>query len=100
MSNEDTVAGVMTSPVKTINASDTLGTAAEAMVINEIGAVVVIEGMNLIGIVTERDIVKQVVGASDVLKKPVKQLLFKSLVTVEPTTMIQDAFETMLKNKI
>jgi CBS domain-containing protein len=100
MSNEDTVARIMSSPVKTINASDTLGSAAEAMVMNEIGAVVVIEGTNLLGIVTERDIVKQVVRASDVLKKSVKQLLFKSLVTVGPNTTIQEAFATMLKNKI
>ncbi|HKM75760.1 MAG TPA: CBS domain-containing protein [Candidatus Bathyarchaeia archaeon] len=100
MSNEDTLARIMTSPVKTINANDTLGSAAEAMVMNEIGAVVVIEGTNLIGIVTERDIVKQVVGTSDVLKKPVKQLLVKSLITAEPGTTIQEAFATMLKNKI
>ncbi|MGO9644146.1 MAG: cyclic nucleotide-binding/CBS domain-containing protein [Candidatus Bathyarchaeia archaeon] len=100
MSDEDTVAHIMTSPVKTINASDRLGSAAEVMVMNEIGAVVVIEGTNLIGIVTERDIVKQVVGASDVLKKPVKQVLVKSLITVEPGTTIQEAFATMLKNKI
>jgi CBS domain-containing protein len=90
----------MSSPVKTINASDTLGSAAEAMVMNEIGAVVVIERTNLIGIITERDIVKQVVRASDALKKSVKQLLFKSLVTVGPSTTIQEAFATMLKNKI
>jgi CBS domain-containing protein len=100
MPNEDTVERIMTSPVKTINASDTLGSAAEAMVMNEIGAVVVIEGTNLIGIVTERDIVKQVVGPNGALKKPVKQLLLKSLITVEPTTTIQEAFEIMLKNKI
>ena len=100
MSNEDTVARIMTSPVKTINADDTLGSAAEAMVMNEIGAVVVTEGANLIGIVTERDIVKQVVGTREALKKPVKQLLFKSLITVEPRTTIQEAFSTMLKNKI
>ena len=100
MSNEDTVARIMTSPVKTINASDTLGSAAEAMVMNEIGAVVVVDGTNLIGIVTERDIVKQVVRTKDVLMKPVKQLLFKSLITVDPKTTVQQAFATMLKNKI
>jgi CBS domain-containing protein len=77
-----------------------LSSAAEAMVMNEIGAVVVVEGTNLIGIVTERDIVKQVVRTKDVLMKPVKQLLFKSLITVDPKTTIQQAFATMLKNKI
>ena len=100
MSNDDTVARIMTSPVKTINASDTLSSAAEAMVMNEIGAVVVVDGTKLIGIVTERDIVKQVVRTKGALMKPVRQLLFKSLITVDPKTTIQQAFATMLKNKI
>ena len=106
MSNEDTMSGkapvsrIMTSPVTTINASDTLGSAAEAMATNNIGAVPVIEGTKPIGIITERDIVKQVVGASDALKRPIKQLLLKSLITVEPTTSIQEAFTMMLKNDI
>ena len=100
MSNDDTVARIMTSPVKTINANDTLSSAAEAMVMNEIGAVVVVDDTNLIGIVTERDIVKQVVRTKDALMKPVKQLLFKPLITADPKTTIQQAFATMLKNKI
>jgi CBS domain-containing protein len=106
MSNEDTVAAsapvtrIMTSPVTTINASDTLGSAAEIMAMNDIGSVVVIEGTKPIGIITERDIVKQVAGGSDALKKPVKQLLFKPLITADPTTTIQDAFTMMLKNNI
>lgn len=100
MPNEDILGRVMTSPVKTINASDTVGTAAEIMVKNEIGAVIVLEGNNPVGIITERDIVKQVVRANDALKKPAKQQLSKPIVTARSNTTIQEAFETMLKNKI
>jgi len=100
MPNEDVLGKVITGPVKTINASDTFGVAAETMVKNEIGAVVVVEGKNPIGIITERDIVRQIVRANDALKKLVKQQLSKPLVTGSPSTTIQEAFETMLKNKI
>ena len=73
MSSEDTVNRIMTAPVKTINAHETLGSAAETMVMNEIGAVVVVENNKPIGIITERDIVKHAVGAGDLLKKPTKE---------------------------
>ena len=100
MSNEDVLGRVMTSPVKTINARETVGTAAEIMVNNGIGAVIVVDGKTPVGIITERDIVKQVVRASDALKKPVKQQLSKPLVTGTSNTTIQEGFETMLKNRI
>lgn len=100
MSHEDILSRVMSAPVKTINAIDTIGTAANVMVKNEIGAVVVVDGAKLAGILTERDIVKQFVTGSDALKKTAKQLLSKPLITGKPNTTIQEAFETMLKNKI
>jgi len=100
MSSEDTVNRIMTAPVKTINAHETLGSAAETMVMNEIGAVVVVENNKPIGIITERDIVKHAVGAGDLLKRPTKELFAKNIITVGPRTTIQDAFATMLKNKI
>jgi len=90
----------MTSPVKTINAGENVGTAAEIMVKNGIGAVIVVDDKAPVGIITERDIVKQVVKANDALKKPLKQQLSKPLVTGTSNTTIQEAFETMLKNKI
>ncbi len=100
MADEDILSRVMSKPVKTVKARDTIAAAAKAMVKHEIGAVVVVEGKNLVGIVTERDIVKQMVKARDALKKPLKQLVSKSLITAKPNTSIQEAFETMLKNKI
>jgi len=90
----------MTAPVKTINAYDTLGSAAEIMVMNEIGSVVVTEDDKPIGIVTERDIVKHAVQPGNLLKTTTKELVSKPLITVEPRTTIQEAFATMLKDKI
>lgn len=52
---EDTLGQVMSSPVITVSASDILGAAAKTMVKHDIGAVVVLEMGNYVGIVTECD---------------------------------------------
>jgi CBS domain-containing protein len=100
VAKEDTLGHVMSSPATTINATDTLGLAAEMMVKRDIGSVVVLEGNNPVGIVTERDITKQVIQGNDALKKPVKQAMSKPLVTGSPNMSVQQAVELMLKEKI
>ncbi len=90
----------MSSPVTTIDSDSTLDVAAQLMVQHDIGSVIVVEAKNPIGIVTERDITKQVIKGKDVLKKPIKQVMSKPLVTATPSMSIQDALELMLKNKV
>jgi CBS domain-containing protein len=60
----------------------------------------VVEGKNTVGIITERDITKQVIKGEGVLKETVKNVMTKALVTAPPNMPVQDAFELMLKNKI
>jgi CBS domain-containing protein len=67
----------MSSPVTTMDTNGTLGGAAELMIHHHIGSVIVVEGKNPVGIITERDITKQVIKENDVLKKPVKQAMSK-----------------------
>jgi len=90
----------MSSPVTTIDSDSALDVAAQLMVQHDIGSVIVVEAKNPIGIVTERDITKQVIKGKDVLKKPIKQVMSKPLVTATPSMSIQDALELMLKNKV
>jgi len=99
-SKEDTLAQIMTSPVKTVNSSDGLRVAAEKMVKNDIGAVVVVEDKTPVGMLTERDIIRQVLKGNNVLRKAAEKVMSKPLVTATPGTSIQDAFELMLRNKI
>jgi CBS domain-containing protein len=100
VAKEDTLGNVMSSPVRTIRSTDTMGVAAQAMVQYDIGGVVVVEGKNPIGIVTERDLTKLVIKEKDVVKKPVSQVMSKHIVTASPSMSVQQAFELMLKNKI
>lgn len=96
----DTLGNVMSSPVTTMDLKGTLGDAAQLMIQHDIGSVVVVEGKNPVGIVTERDITKQVIKGKDVLKIPIEQVMSKPLLTATPNLAVQDAFELMLKNKV
>jgi len=97
---EDTLAQVMSSPVTTMKASDTLAVAAKKMVKQNIGSVVVLEGKEPVGIITERDITRQVVKGNSVLKKSAKKTMSKLRVTASPQMSVQQAFELMLKNEV
>lgn len=90
----------MSSPVTTMDSNGTLDLAAKLMVQHDIGSVIVVDGMNPVGIVTERDVTKQVIKASNVLKMPIKQVMSKPLVTATPSMSVQDALELMLTNKV
>ena len=91
---------MMSSPVTTIESNATLGDAARLMIQHDIGSVVVLEGRNPAGMITERDITKQIVNGVDALKKPGKQVMSQPLLTAKPNMAIQEAFELMLKNKV
>ena len=97
---EDTLAQVMSSPVTTMKASDALAVAAKKMVKQNIGSVVVLEGKEPVGIITERDITRQVVKGNSVLKKSAKKTMSKFRVTASPQMSVQQAFELMLKNEV
>jgi len=97
---EDKLEHVMSSPVITIESKENVGSAAKIMVQHDIGSVVVVEGKKPIGIMTERDITKEVVKGDGLLKVPVKNIMTKKLVTAKPEMPLQEAFELMLRNKI
>ena len=83
-----------------MESSGNVAAAAQTMVQHNIGSVVVVEGSKPVGIITERDITKQVVKGEEVLKGPVDDVMTKALVTAQPNMPIQEAFELMLMKKI
>jgi len=90
----------MSKPVISMDSGGNVASAAQIMVRHNIGSVVVVEGKKPVGIITERDITKQVIKGEEVLKGPVKNVMTKSLVTAPPSMPIQQAFELMLVSKI
>ena len=93
-----TVAEVMNTGVLTVEPTDTIGEAAEKMMEAGVGAVVVMEDMvRIIGIVTERDLMRAVAARARAAEARVRQWMTESVVTIEPETTVEDAARIMFE---
>ncbi len=97
---EDEIGQVMSKPVRTIKPDEKLSAALAVMEKNDIGNVIVVEGQNPVGIVTERDVVRQILKGPMVLEEPVRRVMSKPVITGTPSMSVQEAIDLMLKNKI
>jgi len=94
-----TVADLMVRNVLTVEPSDTIGEAAEKMDAANVGAVVVVEDMGrIVGIVTERDLMRAVAARARAAEARVRQWMTPNPVTIEPETSIEDAAQVMFDN--
>src|SRR5579884_3087429 len=89
----------MNTSVLTVDPTASIGEAAEKMMDAGVGAVVVMEDMvRIVGIVTERDILRAVAQRARAAEARVRQWMTESVVTIEPDTEIKDAAKMMFEN--
>jgi CBS domain-containing protein len=92
------VAEVMNKSVLTVDPTASIGEAAEKMIEAGVGAVVVMEDMaRIVGIVTERDLMRAVAQRARAAEAKVRQWMTESVVTIEPDTEIKDAAKMMFE---
>ena len=96
---EDKIGQVMSKPVRTVKLDEKLSAALVVMEKNDIGSVIVVEGQSPVGIVTERDVVRQILKRSQVLEEPVKQVMSKPVITGSTSMSVQEAIDLMLKEQ-
>jgi CBS domain-containing protein len=65
-----------------------------------IGCVVVTENGKPVGILTERDVMKEIVKDKNILEKDVSSLMTRPLISVSPDTPVVDALDLMRKKNI
>jgi CBS domain-containing protein len=82
----------------TVAPEDTLGEVAEKMVDLNVGSVVVKDFGRLIGILTERDLLKAMAGRVHTSEARVREWMTADPITASPTMTIDDAAQTMLDN--
>jgi CBS domain-containing protein len=93
-----TVAEVMNKSVLTVDPTASIGEAAEKMIDAGVGAVVVMEDMaRIVGIITERDLMRAVAQRARAAEARVRQWMTESVVTIEPDTEIKDAAKMMFE---
>ena len=88
-------------PVPTLRPSDPVSKAAKEMSFHDIGAVVIVENREPIGILTEKDIINRVINANrDPIETSVNEIMSKQLIIIDYKQTSQKALETMRENKV
>ena len=85
----------MTEDVLTVAPEDTLGEVAARMVERNVGSVVVFDFGRLIGVLTERDIMRAVAARTHSSDARVREWMTADPITATADTSIEDAAKTM-----
>ena len=95
-----TVAEIMARDPQTVQADEPVSAAAAAMRDNDTGDVVVLDGQQLVGIVTDRDLAVRIVAEGRDASTPVREACSADPTTVTPDTAIEQAAELMRRNAV
>ena len=87
---------VMAREVLAVAPEDTLGEAAQKMVERHVGSAVVLDFGRLIGILTERDLMRATAGRTHSSEARVREWMTADPVTATEDTSVEDAARTML----
>jgi CBS domain-containing protein len=88
------ISDVMTKAAVTDRPDDSLAAAARKMWDQQTGSLLVLERDELLGIITERDVLRAVATGTP-LVTPVSDVMTKDLITVEPSTSLREAAAIM-----
>ena len=94
------VSDIMTEAAISDRPDDTLAEAAHKMWEQQTGSLLVMEGDDLLGIITERDILKAVATNTDLEKTRVEEVMARDLVTIHPGASLREAASVMTEKWI
>lgn len=94
------VAEIMTSAAVTDSTVGTLRGAAESMWRQQTGSLVIVDGTEIVGIVTERDVLRALARGADPDAEPVGSVMTRELITVPSDTPVREAARLMAQNWI
>ena len=93
-----TLGELLTRDLLEVAPEDTLGMAAEVMVERGVGSAVVSDFGRLIGILTERDLLRAVAGRVHSSEARVREWMTKDPITATTSTDLEEAARTMLEH--
>tara|TARA_R110002110_G_scaffold3648_5_gene18677 strand:+ start:717 stop:1145 length:429 start_codon:yes stop_codon:yes gene_type:complete len=98
--NVATILKAKGSEVETVGPDMTLGEAARLLSVKRIGAVLVMEGLHLLGILSERDIVKTIgVSGADALDRRVREIMTSRIVTCGLNDSVDELMDMMTEGR-
>ena len=89
------VSEIMTAAAVTDRADDTVAEAARKMWQEQTGSLLVMDGEDLLGIITERDILKAVATGAPLQETRISEVMAKDVVTVHPGVSLREAAGVM-----
>ena len=89
------VSEIMTNAAVIDTSDDTLAEAASKMWKQQTGSLLVVDGDDLVGIITERDILKAVAQGTPLDRTTIAEAMTKDPVTVGPGTSLREAAKVM-----
>ena len=94
------VSEIMTNAAVIDSPQDTLADAARKMWKQQTGSLLVIEGEELVGIITERDVLKAVAEGTSLDQTRISQVMTKDVISVGPGTSLREAARVMAERWI
>ncbi len=92
---------VMTTRPRSVTPQTPLNEVARLMAADDIGAIPVVDGDRLVGIVTDRDIVVRAIAKDkDTRGMPASEVSSRELVTVDPEDDLSDALQLMAQHQV
>lgn len=92
---------IMTNQVSYVSPESTVVEAAQLMQKHDIGMVPVCQGTNVVGLVTDRDIVvRNIAHGKDPHATPVRDVMTSQVKTVDPQMTLNQAAEIMSQNQV
>ena len=86
--------------LRTVPTTVTVAEAVQEMNRHKIGSVLVMQGLTLAGIFTERDVLSRVVGADlDPKTTPITKVMSANVLTVEPETTVQQVMDLFAERR-
>jgi CBS domain-containing protein len=89
------ISEIMTKAAVTDSSDDTLAQACDKMRHAQTSSMLIMDGDRLVGIVTERDVVKTVAQGLDPKQTSVKDIMTTDIVTIGPMTTLKEAANIM-----
>ena len=100
-SHQDEIGSYMSTPVISVEAATSIQEAVELMDTKNIGSILVKEGDEYVGIVTERDITRQVIAKNmDAKSTAVSVIMSSPLHSLEGSQPVTEANQFMAEHKI
>jgi len=91
---------VMTSNPRSIEPSATVQEAAKLMRDQDVGPIPIVENGSVTGILTDRDIVVNVVAEGKDFSSPVSEIASRDLITVDPEQTLDEALRLMAQHQV